>query len=104
MTSKLCTRRFRLFSTIFEIIDRRDVRQVALVVLQDVGDLVDRDVLFREIVLKIFEALDVLLHFFPLRIGHENDAIHAAQERAGVSRYRSPGPARCRAGTWSRSL
>ena len=33
---------------------------------------------------RFLKALDVLLHFFPLRIGHENDAIDTAQnELAG---------------------
>jgi hypothetical protein len=63
---------------VLEVIDRRDVLEVPLVVLQDVGNLVDRDVLLREVVFEIFKALDVFLHLFPLRIGHENYAIHAA--------------------------
>jgi len=45
--------------------------------------------LLRQVVLEIFETLDVLLHFFPLRIGHENDAVDAAQDElaGGVVNY-----------------
>ena len=65
---------------VFEVIDRRDVRQIAFVVLQDVGHIIERHVLLGQVVLEIFETLDVLFHFFPLRIGHENDAVDAAQD------------------------
>ena len=65
---------------IFQIINRRDIRQVAFVVLQDVGNFVDRNVLFGQIVAQVLEAFDILLHFFPLRISHENHPIHAAQD------------------------
>jgi hypothetical protein len=38
---------------------------------------------------RFFPALDVLLHFFPLRIGHENEPIDAAQNQlpGGVVNY-----------------
>src|SRR6266480_567982 len=65
---------------VIQIIDRSDICQIALVVLQDVGDIVERHVLLGQVVLEIFETLDVLLHFFPLRIGHENHAIDTAQD------------------------
>src|SRR5438067_3450560 len=65
---------------VIEIIDRGDIWQIAFVVLQDVRDIVERHVLFGQVVLEIFETLDILLHFFPLRIGHENDAIDTAQD------------------------
>ena len=64
-----------------EIIDWRDVVQVALVVLQDVGNLIDRDILLGQVFLEIAKTLDVFLHFFPLRIGHENDSIDAPQDK-----------------------
>ena len=54
--------------------------EVPLVVLQDVGNLVDRDVLLGEVFREIAKTFDVFLHFFPLRIGHENDSIDAAQD------------------------
>src|SRR5437762_10115864 len=74
---------------IIEIIDRRDIWQIAFVVLQDVGDIVERHVLLGQVVLEIFETLNVLLHFFPLRIGDENHAIDAAQHElaGGVVNY-----------------
>ena len=74
---------------VIEIIDRRDVWQIAFVVLQDVGDIVERHVLLGQVVLEIFETLNVFLHFFPLRIGYENDAIDAAQDElaGGVVNY-----------------
>src|SRR4030095_11252399 len=64
---------------VIEIVDRCDIGKVPLVVLQNVGDVIKQHVLFGQIVLEVFETLDVLLHFFPLRISDENDAIHAAE-------------------------
>ena len=74
---------------VIEIIDRRDIWQIAFVVLQDVGDIVERHVLLGQVVLEIFETLNVFLHFFPLRIGYENHAIDAAQDEltGGVVNY-----------------
>src|SRR5206468_11518989 len=65
---------------VIQIIDGGDIWQIAFVVLQDVGDIVERHVLLGQVVLKIFETFDVLLHFFPLRIGHENHPLDAAQD------------------------
>src|SRR5205823_5448227 len=48
---------------VIEVIDRSDIWQIAFVVLQDVGDIVERHVLLGQVVLEIFETLDVLLHF-----------------------------------------
>src|SRR5439155_18856925 len=72
---------FPVVQNVFHVIDRRDVREVALVVLEHTRDLFDHHVLKGEVVAEIFEALDVLLHFFPLRIGHENNSVHAAQHQ-----------------------
>src|SRR5213082_679780 len=74
---------------VIEVIDRSDIWQMAFVVLQDVGDIVERHVLLGQVVLQIFETLNVFLHFFPLRIGYENDAIDAAQDElaGGVVNY-----------------
>src|SRR2546421_6412977 len=65
---------------VVEVIDRGDIWQIAFVVLQDVGNIVERHVLLGQVVLEIFETFNVFLHFFPLRIGHENNAIDAAQD------------------------
>src|SRR5438552_8440688 len=72
---------FPVVQNVFHVIDRRDIREVALVVLEPARDLFDHQVLKGEVVAEIFEALDVLLHFFPLRIGHENNSVHAAQHQ-----------------------
>src|SRR5207302_6336295 len=74
---------------VIEIIDRRDVWQIAFVVLQNVGEIVERHVLLGQVVLEIFETLDVFFHFLPLRIGYENHAIDAAQDElaGGVVNY-----------------
>jgi len=75
-------------------VDRGDVWEVALVVLDDVGDLVDRDVLLGEVFLEIAKTLDVFLHLFPLRVSHKNDAIHAPQHElaGGVLKHLAPDP------------
>src|SRR5947208_10239874 len=65
---------------VIEIIDRGDIWQIAFVILQNVGDIVERHVLLGQVVLEIFETLDVFFHFLPLRIGYENHAIDAAQD------------------------
>src|SRR5204862_4264837 len=58
--------------------------QVALIVFEDERHIVDRNVLDGEVVGQVFETFNVLLHFFPLRIGDEDDSIDAAQnELAG---------------------
>src|SRR5204862_4916921 len=44
-------------------------------------DLLERHVLEREVVAEIFEALDILFHFFPLRIGHKNNSVDTPQHQ-----------------------
>src|SRR5439155_21316873 len=80
---------FPVVQDVIEIIDRRDVWQIAFVVWQDVGDIIERHVLRGQVLLEIFETLNVFLHFFPLRIGYENHAIDAAQDElaGGVVNY-----------------
>src|SRR5947208_9067602 len=70
---------------VIEIIDRGDIWQIAFVILQNVGDIVERHVLLGQVVLEIFETLNVFFHFFPLRIGYENHAIDAAQDELAGS-------------------
>ena len=52
----------------------------SLVVLEDVGDFAQVELQRLEVVLHIFEALNVLLHFLVGGVGDEHEAIHAAQD------------------------
>ena len=65
---------------VIEVVDRRRVAHVTLVVLQNVWDPVDVQTLQHKVVLQVAEALDVFLHFIPLRIGDEHDAVDAAKD------------------------
>ena len=77
-----CTSRLFSRNSMYSI--GRDVGQIALVVLQHVGNFVEVELERLQIVHEILKALDVLRHFFELRIGDEHDAVHAAQhELAG---------------------
>jgi hypothetical protein len=62
-----------------EVMNWSGIKQVALVVLQNVRDLIDAIALAREVLLEVLEALNVLFHLIPLRVGDEYDPIHAAQ-------------------------
>ncbi len=70
---------FAIIENVLQILDRRDIRQVALVVLHHVWDVVEVEVERLQVFLQVAEGLDVLLHLVVLRIGHEDDAIDAAQ-------------------------
>jgi hypothetical protein len=74
-----------IIQDVIEIVDGCDVRKVTLVVLQDIGEVVERHVLLGQVILEIFKTLDVLFHLFPLRIGYEHDAIDAAQDQLASS-------------------
>ena len=65
----------------FHVLDGRGIGQVALVVLQHVRDVGEVEFERFEIVLEVLEALDVFRHLVVLRIGHKNDAVHAAQNQ-----------------------
>src|SRR5512138_114419 len=69
-----------------ELLDRGDVRQVALVVLDHVRDLVEVVALLGEVHSQVLDRLDVGLHALDLRVGHEDDTVHALQDQlpAGV--------------------
>src|SRR6185503_16134033 len=69
-----------IVQNVIEVVDWCDVLEIALVVLQDIGDVVERHVLLGQVIFEVFETLDVFFHFFPLRIGYEHDAIDAAQD------------------------
>src|SRR6266568_8416687 len=51
------------------VFDRRGVGQVALVELQDVGDVFDVELEAPEIVREVLKGFDVLAHLFVLRVG-----------------------------------
>jgi hypothetical protein len=60
---------------------RRGVGQITFVVLQNVGNLADVELQRFQIVREILKRLDVLRHFFILRIGNKNYSVHAAQHQ-----------------------
>src|ERR1700730_17010774 len=64
----------------FHVLERRDVGEVALVVLDDVRDLVDVVVVLAEVLFHVAEALDVLAQPVPLRVGHEDEPVAPAQD------------------------
>src|SRR5262249_29381543 len=64
----------------FHVIDWGDVGQVALVVLEDVRDLVQVELEGLEVFLEVVKALDVFGHFLVLGIGDEDDAVDATQD------------------------
>src|ERR1022692_3890786 len=63
------------------VFERSGVRQVALVILQHVWNLAEVELQRLQIVRQVLERLDILSHFFVLRISHEHDAIHPAQDQ-----------------------
>ena len=71
----------RLFSKNSMYSTGRGVRQVALVVLQHVGNFREVELEGIQVVHEILEALDVFRHLFVLRIGDKHDAVHAAQHQ-----------------------
>src|SRR6266849_3723639 len=69
-----------------ERVHRQHVRQVALVQLQDVGNLVEVVAVFFQVGHQVVERFDVGVHALLLGIGHEHDAVHSSQNQlaAGV--------------------
>src|SRR5229473_3858806 len=69
-----------------ERVHRQHVWQVALVQLQDVGNLVEVVAVFFEVGHQVVERFDVGVHALLLGIGHENYAVHSSQNQlaAGV--------------------
>ena len=66
------------------VVDRRDVRQVALVELQDQRDFVEVEADLGEVLAQVLEALDVRVEHRLLRVGDEDDAVDALEhELAG---------------------
>src|SRR5215472_14618917 len=67
-------------------VDRQDVRQISFVQLQNVGNLVEVVAVLFQVGHQVLERFDVGVHALFLRIGDENNPIHAAQDElaAGV--------------------
>jgi len=63
------------------IFKRGNIRQIAFVVLKHMRNFIQVELQGSEIVDQILKALHVFRHFFILRIGHKNDAIHPAQNK-----------------------
>src|SRR5215468_5152465 len=61
------------------VLEGRDVREVALVVLHHVGHIVQVVVVLAEVFLQVAEALHVLPQPVPLRVGHEHEPVHSTQ-------------------------
>ena len=64
-----------------QLLERRDVRQVALVVLDDVRELVERVALLAQVGPQVLDALEVRLDALDLRVGDEDDAVDALQDQ-----------------------
>src|SRR3989454_2449166 len=64
-----------------QILHRRDVGQVALVVLQDVRDLVEGALVLAEVGLEVAQALDVFAETLELRVGNEHETVDTAQDQ-----------------------
>src|ERR1035438_910017 len=65
----------------FEVFHGGNVRQVALVVLNHVGNFRQVELERFEVLFQVDKALYVLGHFLVLRISNEDNAIHAAQHK-----------------------
>src|SRR5262249_22974947 len=65
----------------FQILDRRDVRQVSFVVLDDVRGLVQVVLVLLEVFLEVTEAVHVVAESVPLRVRNEDDSVHSAQHQ-----------------------
>ena len=63
-----------------ESVDREDVRQVPLVVLDDDRDPFERHGVGLQVLLEVLPALEVFRQVRPLRVGHEHDPVRAPQD------------------------
>src|SRR5882672_5590920 len=62
-----------------QVLDRRDVGEIALVVLDDIRHLVQAVVILAQVFLQVAEALDVLAQPVPLGVCNEDQPVQAAQ-------------------------
>src|SRR6185503_376593 len=65
---------------LFQFVDRRDFREIAFVVLDDVGKLVEQISLLAQVGTEVLEAFEVGFDAADLRIGDEDDVVHAFQD------------------------
>jgi hypothetical protein len=65
---------------VFELLEREDVGEVALVVLEDDGELVEMNAYLRQVRAQIDHALDIGVLHGPLGVGDEDDAVHTLQD------------------------
>src|SRR5436309_14636076 len=63
------------------VLDRSGIGKIAFVELQHIRNIGQIQVEASKILVQIREALDVFLHFFVLRIGHKDNAIHTPQHQ-----------------------
>ena len=66
---------------VLELLEREDVGQVPLVVLEDQGQVLELDPDLREVGAEIDHALDVGVLHGALRVAHEDDAVHPLQDQ-----------------------
>src|SRR5258706_4746229 len=64
---------FAVVDQVVHVFHRRDVGQIALVVLEDVGDVGEVEPERLQILFEVGETLHVLCHLLVLRIRHEHD-------------------------------
>jgi hypothetical protein len=67
-----------------ELVERRGVGQVALVVLHDERELRQVVAVLRQVVVQVLHALHVRLRAVELRVGDEHHAVDAAQDEAAA--------------------
>jgi hypothetical protein len=65
---------------VLQRLHRERARQIALVVLDDDREGLERDLLFAEVFLEVLEALEVVREHRPLRVDDEHETVHAAQD------------------------
>src|SRR5215469_18411125 len=70
-----------IIQQVFQVVGGRNVGKVALIKLEDIRHLIQSEVLLREVLLQIVEALDVLLHLVPLRVGSKDDTVNVPEHK-----------------------
>ena len=70
-----------IIQQVFQEVGGRNVGKVALIKLEDIRHLIQSEVLLSEVLLQIAEALDVLLHLVPLRVGSKDDTVNVPEHK-----------------------
>jgi hypothetical protein len=65
---------------LIQLVEREDVREIPLVVLENARDALEREPDLGEVLPEVLEALDVRIAHRALRVGHEDDAVDALQD------------------------